>query len=68
MDPFCKAYIEIDLASLAVMPTESLSFGYERFMNNSINKMIEEKINDPFLLLKEHFFTIVLLRNKIYEV
>jgi hypothetical protein len=37
-------------------------------MNNSINKLIEEKINDPFLLLEEHYFTAVLLHNKIYKV
>jgi hypothetical protein len=50
------------------MSTESLSFGSEQFMNNSINKLIEEKINDPFLLLEEHYFTTVLLHNKIYKV
>jgi hypothetical protein len=52
IDPFCKAYAEIDLTSLhyltfieplVVMPMESLSFGSQRVMNNSINKLIEEK-------------------------
>jgi hypothetical protein len=77
MDPFCKSYTKIDLISLhyvtyieplAVMPTESLSFDLEQFMNNSIHKLIEGKPNDPFLLLKEHFFAAVLLHNKTYEV
>jgi hypothetical protein len=53
---------------LAVMPMESLSFGSEQFMNNSINKLIEEKTNDPFVLVEEHFFTMILLHNKTYEV
>ncbi len=32
------------------------------------SELIEEKINDPFLLLEEHYFTAVLLHNKIYKV
>jgi hypothetical protein len=77
VDPFYKLYAEIDLASLHYvtfikllvdMPTESLSFGSEQFMNNSINKLIEEKINDPFLLLEKHYFATVLLHNKTYGV
>jgi hypothetical protein len=76
MDSFSKPYAEIDLVSLhyvtfidplAVMSTESLSFGFERFMNNSINKLIEEKTNGPFLL-DEHFFAAVLLHNKTCQV
>jgi hypothetical protein len=77
MDPFCKSYAEIDLTSLhyvifieslAIMPTESLSFGLDQFMNNSIDKLIEWKTNDPFLLLEEHLFATALLYNKTYEV
>jgi hypothetical protein len=38
-------------------------------MNNSINKVIEEKkTNDPFLLLEEHFFDVVLLCKTNYEI
>jgi hypothetical protein len=71
MDPF-----KTNLASLhyvtfiepfVVMPTESLSFSSEQFMNNSITKLIEEKTNDPFILLEEHFFIAFLLQKK-YEV
>jgi hypothetical protein len=41
MDPFCKSYAEIDLASLhyvtfieplVIIPMESLSFGFEQFI------------------------------------
>jgi hypothetical protein len=39
----------------------------DQFMNNSINKVIKEKINDHFLLLKEYFFTTFLVYNKAYE-
>jgi hypothetical protein len=35
-------------------------------MNNSINKLIEKKTNNPFLFLEEHFFATVLLLNKTY--
>jgi hypothetical protein len=76
MDPFCKIYVESDLASLhyttfiepfAICPMEALSFDSDQFMNNSINKVIKEKINDHFLLLKEYFFTTFLVYNKAYE-
>jgi hypothetical protein len=52
MDSFCKTYIKTDLASLhyvtfiellVVCPTEALSFDSDEFMNNAINKVIEEK-------------------------
>jgi hypothetical protein len=52
MDPFCKIYVETDLASLhyttfiepfAICPMEALSFDSDQFMNNSINKVIKEK-------------------------
>jgi hypothetical protein len=77
MDTFYKSCVKIDLAwlhyvtiiePLTVMPTESLSIHSEQFMNNFINKLIEEKINDPFLLLEEHFFATILLHNETYEV
>jgi hypothetical protein len=77
MDIFCKLYVEIDFASLhhvtfiellAIMPTVSLAFSLEQFMNNSIDKLIEGKIYNHFLLLEEHFFVVVLLHNKTYEV
>jgi hypothetical protein len=77
MDTFHKSYAETDLTSvhyitfiepLVVFLTEALSFESEQFTNNFINNVIEAKRNDPFLLLKEHFFTVVLLYKKIYEV
>jgi hypothetical protein len=73
IDTFYKSYGATDLASLhyvtfiepfAVLPTETLSFDFEKFTNNSIKQMIEEKINDHFLLLEEHFFTAILLHKK----
>jgi hypothetical protein len=77
IDPFCKSCVKTDLASLhyvsfieplAIFPTKALSFDSEQFMNNSINKVIEEKTNDPFLLLEEHFFATVLLYKTNYEI
>jgi hypothetical protein len=65
MDHCYKIYIKTELTSLhyvtfieslAIGPTEALSFDSDQFTNNSINKVIEEKTNDPFLLLEEHFF------------
>jgi hypothetical protein len=39
----------------------------EQFINNSINKLIEEKISDSFLLLEEHFFAVVLRITKLMK-
>jgi hypothetical protein len=70
MDPFCKTNIETDLATLhyvafieplVVFLMEALSFDSEWFTNNSINKVIEAKTIEPFLLLKEYFIVVVLL-------
>jgi hypothetical protein len=77
MNLFCKSYDKTDLASLhyvifieplAVMPTEFLSFACEQFMNNSVIKLIEEKTNNPFILLEEHFFASLLLQKKIMKL
>jgi hypothetical protein len=74
IDPSCKTYVENDLISLhyvtfiellAICPTETLSFDSDQFTNNSINEVIEEKTNDPFLLLEEHFFTAFLVYKKL---
>jgi hypothetical protein len=46
---------------LAVLQTKALSFDSEEFLNNSINKVIESKSNDFFLLFEEHFFNAVLV-------
>jgi hypothetical protein len=60
MDPSCKTYVKNDLISLhyvtfiellAISPTETPSFDSDQFTDNSINEVIEEKTNDPFLLL-----------------
>jgi hypothetical protein len=70
MNHFCKSYAKTDLATLyyvifieplAVFPMETQSFDYKQFTNNSINKVIEAKTNDPFVLLEEHVFNTVLL-------
>jgi hypothetical protein len=37
-------------------------------MNKSIDKLIEGKISDPFLLLEEHLSATALFHNKTYEV
>jgi hypothetical protein len=51
---FYKSYVEADLASLhyftfieplVVLPMKPLSFRSEQFINSSINKLIEAKIN-----------------------
>jgi hypothetical protein len=67
---------QIDLALLhyvtfiepyAIIPTESLSFGLDHFMNKSI-ELIEEKTKDPFIFLEDNLFAAALLYNKTYEV
>jgi hypothetical protein len=72
-----KTNAETDLAllhyvnfieSLAVFPTEALSFNSKQFKNNFVKEVIEGELNDPFILLEEHFFTVVLLYNKNYGV
>jgi hypothetical protein len=77
MDLFYKSNTKINLVSLhyitfieslVVFPTEALSFDSEQFTNNSGKKMIEGARNDHFVLLEEHFFAVVLLYNKNYEV
>jgi hypothetical protein len=37
-------------------------------MNNSIDKLIEGKMKDPFILLEENLFAVALLHDKTYEV
>jgi hypothetical protein len=70
MNSSCKTYVEIDLASLqyvifikplVICSTETLSFNSDQFTNNSINMVIEDKINEHFVLNKEHFFTAFLV-------
>jgi hypothetical protein len=77
MDLFYKSNAETDLASLhyvtfikllVVFPMEALSFDSKQFTNNSMKKVIGGERNNPFLLLEEHFFAIILLYNKNYEV
>jgi hypothetical protein len=51
-----------------VFSTEPLSFNSEQFMNNSISNIFESKLNGPFLLFEEHFFAVVLLYKKSYEM
>jgi hypothetical protein len=70
MDSSYKIHVETDLASLhyvtfiellAICPTNALSFESDQFTNNNINKVIEDKINEPFILNEEHFFTAFLV-------
>jgi hypothetical protein len=76
MDSSCKTYVEIDLTSLhyvtfigphVICPTDALSFDSDQFANNTINKVIEEKMNDSFMLLEEHYFTDFWVYKKTYE-
>jgi hypothetical protein len=77
MDSSCKTYVETDLISLhyvtfieplVVYPTEALSFDSDEFMNNNINKVIEEKTNESFVLLNEHFFIDFLVHKKTLQI
>jgi hypothetical protein len=77
MNTFFKSYAETDLAWLhyitfiepiIVSPNETLSFDSELFTNTSINKFIEAKTKEHFLLFEEHFFTSVLVHRKSYDV
>jgi hypothetical protein len=77
MNPFRNSYADTNLASLhyvtfieplAILPTETFSFDSKQVINNSMKKVIEGKINAPFVLLEEHFSAAVMLYNKKYEV
>jgi hypothetical protein len=76
MDQFRKSCVT-DLASLhyvafikplTIFSIEALSFDFEQFKIISINKENESKIEDPFLLLDEHFFIADLVYKKRYQV
>jgi hypothetical protein len=49
------------IESIAIFPNEAMSF-------NSINKLIEAKTKDYFLLFEEHLFASVLVHRKSYDV
>jgi hypothetical protein len=77
MDPFYKSCVKNDLASLhcvtlieslAIFPTEALSFTAETFRNNYIKKVVQSETEDPFLLLEEHIFAAILVYKNPYEV
>jgi hypothetical protein len=77
MNIFFKSYADTDLAWLhyntfikpiVISPNEALSFHSELFANTSINKFIESKIKDHFLLFEEHFFARFLVHRKSYDV
>jgi hypothetical protein len=74
---FCKSYVDTDLAfvhyitfieSFVISPKEAMSFDSEQFVNTSINKLIEAKDQDPYLLCEDHFFGGVLVYRKSYDV
>jgi hypothetical protein len=76
IDLFYKSYVETDLAmlhyvifieSLAVSRTEAMFFDSNDFTSNSMKKVIQGNINDPFVLVEEHFFDAVLLYNEIMK-
>jgi hypothetical protein len=61
MDSSCTIYVKTDLTSLyyvifieplIVCPIKTLSFDSDQLTNNTINKVIEEKMNNSFVLLK----------------
>jgi hypothetical protein len=77
MNIFCKLCDDIDLASLhyvifiqliAISSNEVMSFGSEQFINTSINKLIEPKDKDPFMIFEEYFFGSVLVNRKSYNI
>jgi hypothetical protein len=77
MDPSCNSYADTNLASLhyvrfieplVVLPTEELSFDSKQFTNNLMEKVIEGKLNGPFILLEEHLFAVVMLYKTKWEV
>jgi hypothetical protein len=41
---------------LDISPSEAMCFDSKEFRNTCINKLIETKPEDPFLLFEEHFF------------
>jgi hypothetical protein len=77
MNYFYKSYIEADLAMLhyitfieplAGSPMKALSFDSNALTTNSMKKVIEGNINDPFIILEDHFFEAIMLYRKNDEV
>jgi hypothetical protein len=77
MDFFYQSCVETDLSILhyvtfiepfGVLPTEALSFHSDQFTSNYANKIFESKNKDPFLLLEKHFFDVVVMCKKNYDV
>jgi hypothetical protein len=67
VNSFCdlaSLYYITFIESLAISSSEALCFDSEEFKNTSINKLIETKPVDPFLLFEEHFFASVLIYRK----
>jgi hypothetical protein len=56
MSKLTRPYYVTFIGLLVVCPKKALSFSSDEFTNNNINKVIEEKINDHFMLPKEHLF------------
>jgi hypothetical protein len=76
IDPFCKSCIKTDLTSLhyvtfmeplAIFPIEALPFDSKQFTNNSINKVVESKTEESFLLLEEHIFAAISLYKNLMK-
>jgi hypothetical protein len=66
-----------DLASLhyvtfiephAISPSEALCFNSKQFTNTTINKLIEAKPKDHFLIFEEYFVANVFVYRKSYGV
>jgi hypothetical protein len=62
MNTSCISYPDTDLVWLhyitfieliAISPDEALSYDSKQFMNTYMNKLIEAKSKEPFLLFKE---------------
>jgi hypothetical protein len=77
MNTFCTSYPNTDLAwihyvifieLITVSLDEAMSFHSEQFTDNSMNKLIEAKIKQLFVLFKEHFFASGFVYRKSYEV
>jgi fucose permease len=58
----------IFIEPLAISSSEASCFDSEQFTNTSINKLIEVKPKDTFLIFEEYFFTNIFVYRKTYDV
>jgi hypothetical protein len=71
MDTFCdlaSVHSVIFIEPFAISLSEALCFDSEQFTNTSINKLIEAKPKDHFLIFEEYFVANVFVYRKSYSV